>query len=239
MTRSPARPRSYAPVRRRYRRTQTGDGPRSYFRRARHLQLGRSRASHRRPSVAKARTRGKILKLLLAIVIAVAVTVTAKAYAIQVNYVPSNSMVPTLCGGNCPGGDDHIVVDKLTYRFHPPRRGDIVVFARPSKLDGQTTDSFLVKRVIAVAGDTVRWQGNTLWLNDVEQHESYVNQSCTGSALGAVDSGQVTVGNGQLFVMGDNRCQSRDSRYFGAITTGSVVGKVFVIIYPWSRVTLL
>ena len=167
------------------------------------------------------------------------VAVCVRSYAIQLFYIPSASMEPTLCGGaGCEHGNDRILVNKVSYKLHQVERGDVVVFDRPHALDGITADKALVKRVIAIGGDTIKWSGETVWLNNIEQHESYVNPQCADAAV-RVPPGQVTVAQGEVFLMGDNRCNSEDSRYFGPVATSTIVGKAFVIVWPVQRIGLL
>ncbi|SOD73877.1 signal peptidase I [Jatrophihabitans sp. GAS493] len=221
----------------RTRSSYPGESARSRFRRPRHAAQ-RTTARHRKPVENDLTKPSHLLRYVALAAITVLVAVGIRSYAIQLFFIPSASMEPTLCGGNCPDGNDRILVNKVAYRLGSPDHGDIVVFARPHILDGQTPDKDLVKRVIAVAGDTIRWSGQSLWLNNIEQHESYVNPVCNNS-LGATTIGSVTVPAGDVFVMGDNRCDSTDSRVFGPIATSSVVGKAFMIVWPAKRISLL
>jgi signal peptidase I len=152
-------------------------------------------------------------------------------------YIPSASMEPTLHG--CPGcNDDHVAVDKVSYRAHPARPGDIVVFDRPP--GDPTGENELIKRVIGVAGDRVELRDGHVYVNGLVLDEPYVNKKCGPKPtrpLTGVASWQVP--RGDVFVLGDNRCNSFDSRAFGPIRTSSIVGRAFAIVWPLNRIRLL
>jgi signal peptidase I len=144
--------------------------------------------------------------------------------------------------------NDRVLVNKLAYRFGDPQRGDVVVFdsngpevdesvvegvlrhvAEAIGLRTAATDDF-IKRVIAVEGDTVRIAGNQVLVNGEPIDEPYLPPGTV-----TPDERAVRVGPGELFVMGDNREHSQDSRVFGPIPVEEVVGRAFVRIWPPSR----
>ncbi len=138
-------------------------------------------------------------------------------------------MEPTLHG--CPGcNPDRLLVDKLSYHLHSVHRGDVVVFTRPPGVP--STDADLVKRVIGLPGETVRASGGVVYINNRALTEPYVATACDGTR----DFGPTTVPAGDVFVMGDNRCDSLDSRIFGPIATSTIVGRAFVIVWPLGRI---
>jgi signal peptidase I len=143
-------------------------------------------------------------------------------------YIPSASMEPTLhgCDGCVP---DRVLVDKLTYRFRSPERGEVVVFDRPTNL--RVPEARLIKRVIGLPGETVSGHDGAVWIGDRRLAEPYVNPACDGTA----DFAAVSVPAGRVFVMGDNRCNSLDGRVFGPIEESSIVGRAFMIIWPVGR----
>lgn len=181
---------------------------------------------------------GRSLSYVAVVALVIVAVAGIRVFALQSFFVPSASMEPTLCGGtDCAGGDDRILVNKLAYLLHGVHRGDVVVFGRPKALDGQAVEKNLVKRVVATDGDTVRWDRGTLWINNIEQHESYVRAACQATPSPLV--GTLVVPDGDVFVMGDNRCNSEDSRLFGPISTGSIVGRAFVVYWPLGRLASL
>lgn len=163
-----------------------------------------------------------------AVVIA-ALALGVRAFVLEPFFVPSASMEPTLHG--CPGcNDDRVLVNKLSYRLHAVHRGDVVVFTRPPSL--QLDDADLIKRVIGLPGETVSAHGGSVYIGDRRLSEPYVSSGCGGTA----DFAPVTVPARDAFMMGDNRCDSTDSRVFGPIAESTIVGRAFVIVWPLGRI---
>jgi signal peptidase I len=125
---------------------------------------------------------------------------------------------------------DRVLVNKLSYRLHEMHRGDVVVFRRPPNFPVRDDD--LIKRVIGIPGDKVAAHDHQVFINGRELNEPYVETNCGGTE----DFGPVTVPAGHLWMMGDNRCDSSDSRVFGPIDEKLVVGRAFVLIWPPGRV---
>jgi signal peptidase I len=176
-------------------------------------------------------------RTLVVVAIAVAAALLLRAFVVEPYYVPSQSMEPTLHG--CQGcNDDHVLVEKLSYLFHDPQPGDIVVFNRPSTW--KVPDNVLIKRVIGVPGDDIRLQGGKVYRNGSRLDEPYVNQKCRHGTLPRNGSSKrkvyPPVPNGEVFVMGDNRCDSEDSRYFGVVPQSKIIGRAFLIIWPVGRI---
>ncbi|HEY2271153.1 MAG TPA: signal peptidase I [Jatrophihabitantaceae bacterium] len=182
----------------------------------------------------------RTVRFVVVVAIAVAAALLLRTYVVQPYYVPSQSMEPTLHG--CPGcNDDHVLVEKLSYRFHDVKAGDIVVFHRPASWPvGQVPDDVLIKRVIGVAGDRLTLKHGRVFRNGQPLDEPYVNQKCrrgTTDKTGSIHKkAYPRVPNGEVFVMGDNRCDSEDSRFFGDVPTSDVIGRAFLIIWPVGRI---
>jgi signal peptidase I len=160
-----------------------------------------------------------------------------RTFIVQPYYIPSASMEPTLIGG---GGqtDDHVLVDKISYRAHGPRARDIVVFDRPPKAN--VPDKVLIKRVIALAGDTIEMRQGQVLVNGQRISETYLSKQAKDRQCYPTSSfATLTVPKGDVFVMGDNRCNSTDSRVFGPISTKLVIGRAFMIIWPIDRIRFL
>jgi signal peptidase I len=182
-----------------------------------------------------ARRRGRpskkgrgLLELLIVLLVAFALVFgLVRPFIVQTFYIPSESMIPTLEVG------DRIFVNKFVYRFSEPERGDIVVF---KSTEGRDDD--LIKRVIALPGDHVALYEGELYVNFERLDEPYVKypytQATFGNSLGAL-----TVPEGQILVLGDNRTNSRDSRFFGPVSMDSIEGEAFAIFWPPSRISLL
>jgi signal peptidase I len=131
--------------------------------------------------------------------------------------IPSPSMEPTLQTG------DRVLVNRLSYHFRSPAVGDVVVFRPP----GLETAEPFIKRVVAVAGDRVSVHEGSLYVNGIAQVEPYVKEYPIAGELR-----EVTVGPGCVWVMGDNRNDSSDSRVFGEVPRASIVGVAFAIYWP-------
>lgn len=149
--------------------------------------------------------------------VAFALAWVLKGFVVQPFYVPSGSMEPTIM--TC----DRVLVNKFVYRFTAPKLGDIVVVPGPPSVGRRD----LVKRIAAVGGQTVELREGTLYRDGARVREPYVSPSKDFS-----DFGPYTVPRGMVFLMGDNRPHSKDSRYIGPLPASSIVGKAFVIYWP-------
>ena len=147
-----------------------------------------------------------------------------RPFVVKTYWIPSESMVPTLQVG------DRLFVNKLIYLFTKPKRGDIVVF------DSLETDDELIKRVVAVPGDRVRVRDGVLRVNGDFPEEPYAIPPLLpdGSFFGPT-----RVQEGEVFVMGDNRGNSRDSRFFGPVPVENIEGEAFFMFWPPSRIGLI
>ncbi len=164
------------------------------------------------------------------VVIAIAVALIVKLFVIQAFSIPSESMVSTL------QVNDRVLVNKLSYDAHDIHRGDVVVFERPPGMTSAPNDpEDLIKRVIALPGETIEAHGGTVFINGRQLIEPYLAK---GTRTDNLDQ-PVVVPKGKIFVMGDNRTRSRDSRFIGTIDEDLVVGRAFARIWPVSRIGFL
>jgi signal peptidase I len=163
-------------------------------------------------------------------------TVVLRSFVVQSFYIPSGSMEPTLQIG------DRIIVDKLSYHLHDVHRGDIVVFARPPLEDQAYAD--LVKRVIGLPGETISSRDGQVYINGKLLAEPWlpkVDQGVTGTLPGDPNEqfnlpGPVKIPAGEYFVMGDNRTDSEDSRFFGPIPGSLIVGRAVAVVWPLDHI---
>jgi signal peptidase I len=163
-------------------------------------------------------------------------TVVLRTFVVQSFYIPSGSMLPTLQVG------DRIIVDKLSYHLHDVHRGDIVVFARPPLEDQAYAD--LVKRVIGLPGETISSRDGQVYINGKLLSEPWLPkgpQDFTGALPGDAHEqfnlpGPVKIPAGDYFVMGDNRTDSEDSRFFGPIPGSLIVGRAVAVVWPLSHI---
>jgi signal peptidase I len=165
-------------------------------------------------AAARGRRRPPLLSLGIALI---ALLVVVKIFVAEPFRIPSQSMEPTLRPG------DQALVDKLGGK--PPRRGDLVAFHAPR------TGEILLKRVVAVGGDTVGLEDGVLVVDGRQIHEPYADPK----AIDSVYFGPVKVRPGTVFVMGDNRANSEDSRDFGAVPTGRIIGLAVARVWPPGR----
>lgn len=149
-----------------------------------------------------------------------------KTFLLQAFYIPSESMLPTL------ERSDRVLVNKLSYRLHDVNRGDVVVFERPPNEAGVIRD--LIKRVVALPGETVEGRNGKVYVNGKAISESYLASATTTGAFGPEK-----VPADHVWVMGDNRGNSNDSRVFGSIATSRIVGRAFVRVWPLSALRFL
>ena len=173
-----------------------------------------------------------------AIVVAVLLALFVRTFVVQAFKIPSGSMLPTLQIG------DHLLVNKFSYGVRlpvtgtqvisrqGPARGDVVVFRFPRD---RSLD--YIKRVVAIGGDTVEVRAKEVFLNGeqvVNSHAHFTGLDIMSAAGGPRDNyGPVTVPEGKIFVMGDNRDNSYDSRFWGFVDQRDVLGKAFVIYWSW------
>lgn len=172
--------------------------------------------------------------LVIIVVAALLASFLVKAYLVRSFYIPSASMENTLLIG------DRVLVNELVPGVVPVRRGDVAVFQDPGGWLGPGQGDDLIKRVIGLPGDTVSCcdtQGR-LSVNGHPVDESYVVLQ-PGSDRVSLQDFSVTVPTGQLWVMGDNRYESADSRAHGTVPVSDVVGRAFLTTWPVSRWTVL
>ena len=145
--------------------------------------------------------------------------------------IPSASMEPTLHG--CTGcNNDRVMANKFIYRFEEPERGQVVVFEGV-----ENNQDTLIKRVVGVSGDTIQLRDGILYVNGKPQREPYVHPNpCVPYEPKTCDFGPVRVPQGRIFVMGDNRANSHDSRFFGAVPLENVQGEAFLRYWPLGRI---
>jgi signal peptidase I len=166
---------------------------------------------------------------ILVILGAIGVALLLKIFLFQAFYIPSSSMEPTL------QIDDRVLVNKLSYDAHDVNRGDLIVFRRPEEISGDTRD--LIKRVIGLPGESVSTDPDTgqVLIDGQPLIEPYLEPSVRSSGLET----PVLVSEGHVFVMGDNRGNSQDSRVFGPIETDSIVGRAFIRVWPLDTIDFL
>jgi signal peptidase I len=157
---------------------------------------------------------------LIPLVVALVLALSIRTFVAEARYVNSESMVPTL------EVNDRVFVDKVFYKIDGIQRLDVVVFAPPP--EAYTKDDY-IKRVVGLPGDEIEIKEGVLFVNGEQVKEAYLAETMNGSF------GPVTVPEGQLFVLGDNRNNSSDSRAWGFVPVENVKGRAIVRFYPFHR----
>lgn len=162
---------------------------------------------------------------LRVLAIALAIALTVRVLIAEPRYIPSNSMDPTLHIG------DRLLVDKVSYRWQAPHRGDVVVFAPPPQLArlGYETGQAFIKRVIGEPGQTVEVVQGQVLIDGQPLQESYILEPP------AYTLNPITVPTGQVFVMGDNRNDSNDSHVWGGLPQQNIIGRARFRFWPLDR----
>lgn len=207
-----------------------------------------------------------IAEILESLIIAgVLVFLIIRPFFVQAFFIPSESMEPTLMGHD-QGADhehtdtihDHIFVNKLVYRYSEPQHGDIIVFKAPASADAESLnlgrpqkENILIKRLIGIGPDTIEVkEGVTtdgkpayfVYRNNVRLDEPFIKEPLSDPqpdhAIYGVNQ-PLHLKPGELFVMGDNRNNSNDSRYWGTLERTRVIGKAAFIFFPFNRIRAL
>lgn len=167
---------------------------------------------------------GSISESLIVVLGALVLTFVFRAFVFQAFEIPSLSMAETL------QVDDRVMVSKLSYTFGDVSVGDVIVFSKPESVSSPYDE--LIKRVVAVAGDTVEGRDNAVFVNGVQLDEPYL-----GPDEPVFDFGPIVVGPEKVFVLGDNRDLSLDSRSFGPVPQDSIVGRAIAVFWPLGRMS--
>jgi signal peptidase I len=178
----------------------------------RFLARERERKREKRPRS----LRRTIIEIVVIVAAAFALAMLVQAFIVKPFTIHQISMEPTLVEG------DRVLISRLSYHFHDPKAGDVVVFQSPVD-----PSEDLVKRVVAVGGDTVSIHDGALYVNGAKVDEPYLfTQDFRG------EYPETTIPEGQVFVLGDNRDHSGDSRLFGSIDRELIIGRAFAVYWP-------
>jgi signal peptidase I len=187
-------------------------------------------------------------ELPVLVLLAFGLALLIKTLLVQAFFIPSESMVDTLNVG------DRVLVNKVVYRLHEPRRGDVIVFENPHPTEeasvnpvvgafrwigrglgfAQPADEDYIKRIIGLPGETISARDGSVYVTSPDSEEpTKVEEPYLADGLKTSNFGPVEIPEGQYFVMGDNRSNSNDSRFgLGTIPRDKIVGEAFVIIWP-------
>jgi signal peptidase I len=170
-----------------------------------------SRGSNKRRSLL-----GTVIETLLIVGAAFAIAMIMQTFMFRITGILQTSMLPTIDPG------DRIIVNCITYDLREPRPGEIVVVHDP--MDDKKD---IIKRVIALGGDTIEVMDGVLYVNGAVVDEPYVANKDV-----VMGQARFTIPEGYIYVMGDNRPVSKDSREFGAVAENQIVGKVICVMWP-------
>ena len=173
---------------------------------------------------------GCLFEIVETLVLTLVIFLVIQTFVAQPYRVQQQSMEHTL------EPDQYVLVDKLTARFDDYKRGDIVVFTPPAAWAQEDGTPF-IKRVIGVAGDSVEIRDDHVWINGIELNEPYVYEGQPTLVTGTQAAWQIQPG--ELFVMGDHRGNSADSRVFGPIQKSDVIGRAWLRYWPLSTFGIL
>lgn len=167
-----------------------------------------------------------LLENMQIVVVALILSFIIRTFIAEPRYIPSESMLPTLEEG------DRLIVEKVSYYFHPPQRGDVVVFKPPMqlKLQGYKKEQAFIKRVIGVGGETVAVIDGKVYIDNQLIPEDYILESPRYKLQ------PITIPDSQLFVMGDNRNNSNDSHIWGLLPQKNVIGHAVFRFFPFQRI---
>ena len=199
--------------------------------------LGLAESSSSAPNDQKSAAKS-LRDWIIVVVVALFAALMIRVFVFQQFYISGPSMQTTLYDNN------RVLVNKLSYKLHGIGRGDVVVFDRVTTNGGTVNHDDLIKRVIALGGDTLEIKKCVVYLNGVTLEEKYLDaddvaQSDLNSRCRVANLKEHTIPDGKIFVMGDNRSESFDSRMFGPIDEDLVVGRAFMIVWPINRIGLL
>lgn len=173
-----------------------------------------------------------VVEIIKTLVTAAILAFGIRTFVAEARYIPSESMQPTL------EINDRLIVEKISYRFRTPQRGDVVVFRPTEELKKQGYKEAFIKRVIGLPGDTVEVKNDKVFVNGEELPEKYifVPEDIPGiKSRPQRPYGPTTVPEGQYLVLGDNRNNSLDSRSWGFVPRENLIGRATVRFWPLQR----
>ncbi len=177
---------------------------------------------------ARPRRTNWLVETVITIALALGLYLVIQAFIVQTYRVEGHSMDDSLHDGQ------HLLIDKLTPRFDDYSRGDVVVLHPPDEPEDSTP---FIKRVIGVAGDHLELRDGTVWVDGVEIDEPYLAPGSTTEPLD--EQASWDIGDGEVFVMGDNRDDSLDSREFGPVRTSEIIGRAWLRFWPLDSMGIL
>ncbi|MCD4704723.1 signal peptidase I [bacterium] len=170
-----------------------------------------------------------ILEILKTVIISLAIILPIRYFLIQPFMVDGASMEPTFYD------NEYLIVDEISYRLNEPQRGEIIVFKNP-----ENESQYFIKRIIALPNEIVRFKNGDVYIKKntskrfVKLNEDYLPTDLKTNSRNE----EIIVDSNEYLVLGDNRGNSRDSRYFGAIGENNIIGRVWIRGFPFNRINI-
>lgn len=172
------------------------------------------------------KTEHPVAEIIRFSAIALIIVIPIRFFIAQPFIVSGASMEQTFHNG------EYLIVDQLTYHFSSPKRGEVVIFRYP-----RDPSTFFIKRVVGVPGDTLLIQGETVTVTNVENPEGVILEEPYVPAMKPSNTITEVLGEGEYFVMGDNRDHSSDSRVWGVLQEEKIIGRALLRLYPFSEIS--
>ena len=185
-----------------------------------------------------------IAELGRTIVLSIVLALGIRTFVAEARWIPSGSMEPTLHGSPNQWEADKIIVDKLSYKFSNPQRGDIVVFSPTKELQKEDYQDAFIKRIIALPGEQVALKNGKVYINNQPLSENtYLSPSqqtvvnvCTSGPQPPFLAKSVTIPPNSYLVLGDNRNSSYDSRCWGVVPRENIIGRAIIRFWPLNNI---
>ncbi|MDB9376122.1 signal peptidase I [Nodularia sphaerocarpa] len=185
-----------------------------------------------------------LAELARTVVLSIVLALGIRTFVAEARWIPSGSMEPTLNGTPNQWEADKIIVDKLKYRFSEPQRGDIVVFSPTKTLQDEQYNDAFIKRIVALPGEKVELKDGKVYINNERLEEvKYLDSQqrtaidvCTSGAQQAYLAQPETIPPNSYLVLGDNRNSSYDSRCWGVVPRGNIIGRAVLRFWPLNNI---
>ena len=164
-----------------------------------------------------------VWEFIKVVIISVAIVLPIRTYIAQPFIVSGASMEPNFDNG------EYLIIDELTYQFRKPQRGEVIVFRYPFN-----PSSFFIKRIVGLSGESVNIKSNKISIDGKPLAEPYLD-----SKLETAPEIDITLKDGEYFVLGDNRTHSSDSRFWGALPKNKIMGRALLRLWPINKVGIL
>jgi signal peptidase I len=204
-------------------------------------QVSDNNSSHQQPN------NSWIAELGRTVVLSIVLALGIRTFVAEARWIPSGSMEPTLHGSPNQWIADKIIVDKLSYKFFKPDRGDIVVFSPTQELQKEQYQDAFIKRIVGLPGEKVELRNGNVYINNKPLEEDKYLANPQSTVIDVCTSGQqppflskaVTIPPNSYLVLGDNRNSSYDSRCWGVVPRENIIGRAILRFWPVNNIGTL